>query len=437
MGIVFEQQELELIVLSAMLRHKEGVEIVLSAGATEDCFSSPIDKLIFLALSDLYMSSPDGKFNIFDLKSKLTDLSMHPRCDAIRSYSREGTFNTRLFADALVDRQWAKEAYKASVDHNVMIKIQLDNPNRKAICDSALEMSTKTMAEAENKSIGSHIRVSMEKTMESIEETILAFSKNDSIGIQTPLKKLNEKIHGFMPSKLYIIAARPGGGKTTLALNCAVKAALQEKCVSFFTIEMSHEELTRKIISEVGAVPHEHLTTGNLSEGELDRIAKVAREIKDWNFTIHDDCQISLEEIYVRCKLDKMKGKLDIVFIDYLTLLETSKKQESFRLKVNYMTRELKRMSKELKIPVVVMAQLNRDGDKGEKPREPRLSDLKESGSIEQDADVVIFIDRSSDDLKKENAAIISIAKNRGGDTGREKISARLDISKFCDGGFN
>jgi len=437
MGIVFEQQELELIVLSAMLRHKEGVEIVLSAGATEDCFSSPIDRLIFLALSDLYMSSPDGKFNIFDLKSKLTDLTMHPRCDIIRSYSREGTFNTRLFAEALVDRNWVKEAYRASIDFNVLIKTQLENPNRKNVCDSSLEMSTKILAGSENKNTGHSLDATMEIFDKEIEERILAFERKDNLGISSPLTKLNEKIHGFMPNKLYIIAARPGGGKTTLALNCATEACRQNKYVNFFTLEMSKGELADKIISEVGMINYNNLVTGNLSNEEINRIVQARKTAHQWKLEIHDDSKITLEEIQLRCKLNKMKGKLDIVFIDYLTLLDSSRKQESFRLKINYMTREIKKMAKELSVPVIVLAQLNREVEKGTEPRLPKLSDLKESGSIEQDADVVMFIDRTSKEANENKAADLIVAKNRGGETGRTFISARLDVSKFCNGGFN
>jgi len=252
---------------------------------------------------------------------------------------------------------------------------------------------------------------------------------------KTPYKKLNQAINGLSPGRFYIIGARPGVGKTTFALNLVSAACKQDKHVTFVSLEMKAAELHKKLVSENGKVSITAMLNSDMNDHQFDMFQSTSIAMKDWKLQVFDDNR-TFEAIKMQAKLDKMSGKLDCLFIDYLTLLESSITHKDVRMKTVYFTKSIKQMSMELEIPIVVLAQLNRNIEKnGKRDRPPMLSDLKESGSIEQDADVVMFVDRPSmyDDNASETEAIIWLEKNRMGRTGDFNLFSAMDISSFLD----
>lgn len=284
------------------------------------------------------------------------------------------------------------------------------------------------------------------------------------IGITTGLLDLDEKLSGFHNSDLVILAGRPGMGKTAFALNLALNAAssLKKKhsgpgpvpSVGFFSLEMSSEQLTHRLLSMKGSIDSHKLRTGHIKESDYENLMKSSKEIGDLDFFIDDTPALSISAIRTRARRLKRKHSLGILFIDYLQLIRGSAKSENRVLEISEITQGLKALAKELDIPVIALSQLSRAVEQREDKR-PILSDLRESGTIEQDADLVAFIhrdeyylrihaeDNKTDEKKREewhkkienaqNKAEIIIAKHRNGPTGTVNLYYEAKFSKFSN----
>ena len=240
-------------------------------------------------------------------------------------------------------------------------------------------------------------------------------------GIPTGIRELDNTITGLNRSDLVIIGARPGMGKTSFALNIARHAAITAgKRVAFFSLEMSKEQLASRIISTEALVGGTKLRTGDLTEGEWTRLVEAGDILSKADLYLDDSPGITVPEM--KAKVRRLKN-VDLVIIDYLQLMNSAKRIDNRVQEISEITRSLKIMAKELNIPVVTLAQLARAGEKRQEHR-PVLSDLRDSGSIEQDADIVLFLYRdayyanesaSPEDVDKNKAEVI-VAKNRHGD---------------------
>ena len=240
-------------------------------------------------------------------------------------------------------------------------------------------------------------------------------------GIPTGIRELDNTITGLNRSDLVIIGARPGMGKTSFALNIARHAAIAAgKRVAFFSLEMSKEQLASRIISTEALVGGTKLRTGDLTEGEWTRLVEAGDILSKADLYLDDSPGITVPEM--KAKVRRLKN-VDLVIIDYLQLMNSAKRIDNRVQEISEITRSLKIMAKELNIPVVTLAQLARAGEKRQEHR-PVLSDLRDSGSIEQDADIVLFLYRdayyanesaSPEDVDKNKAEVI-VAKNRHGD---------------------
>lgn len=240
-------------------------------------------------------------------------------------------------------------------------------------------------------------------------------------GIPTGIRELDNTITGLNRSDLVIIGARPGMGKTSFALNIARHAAITAgKRVAFFSLEMSKEQLASRIISTEALVSGTKLRTGDLTEGEWTRLVEAGDILSKADLYLDDSPGITVPEM--KAKVRRLKN-VDLVIIDYLQLMNSAKRIDNRVQEISEITRSLKIMAKELNIPVVTLAQLARAGEKRQEHR-PVLSDLRDSGSIEQDADIVLFLYRdayyanesaSPEDVDKNSAEVI-VAKNRHGD---------------------
>jgi replicative DNA helicase len=267
-------------------------------------------------------------------------------------------------------------------------------------------------------------------------------STKDITGIRTGFSDLDRLTNGFQRSELIIIAGRPSHGKTALALNIARNAAVNYKHnVAIFSLEMTARELMIRLLASEAMVEGQKIKTGYTTKEEWSKIASTYERLKT-NIYIDDSSELSILELRAKARRMKLDYGIDLVIVDYLQLIRGNESFERRDLEVGYVSRSLKALAKELDIPVVACAQLNRSVEKGGKERKPILSDLRESGSIEQDADVVIFVHRpalsdkfsnADEDLKKEKQrqAEIIVGKQRNGPTGDLELVFFKEFTKF------
>ena len=254
-------------------------------------------------------------------------------------------------------------------------------------------------------------------------------------GLSTGFSAVDSKINGLNDSDLLLLAARPGMGKTSMALNVALSAAKESgKTVAIFSLEMSREQLVTRLIATEGLVENTRLVTGNLRESDWVKIAEAASALSRTDIRIDDNPLLTVADMNAKCRrLDN----LGLVVIDYLQLMTSAGGKgysgENRQQAVSDISRMLKIMAKELQVPVLCLSQLSRANEKREDKR-PMLSDLRESGAIEQDADIVMFLYRDdyyNEDSEKRNIAECIIAKNRHGETGKVPLRWMPEYTAF------
>ena len=290
-----------------------------------------------------------------------------------------------------------------------------------------------------------HIKEEVRETMEYVELIHERHEKGVTVfGIPSGYHDLDALTGGFQKSELIIIAGRPSHGKTALALNIARNAAVDYgKNIGIFSIEMSNRELALRFICLEAKVDLSKLKTGTLPESDWTKIAKETPKLMNSkiNIMIDDSSPLSLLELRAKARRMKASHNIDMVMVDYLQLMEVTNTRNMDRhLEIAYITRGLKQLSKELDIPVVALSQLSRKiEDRAGKEKRPQLSDLRESGAIEQDADVVIFINRpevyiNRDDPKFADVlglAEVIVGKQRNGPIGNTKLTFIHNYAKF------
>ena len=259
-------------------------------------------------------------------------------------------------------------------------------------------------------------------------------------GLPTGFIDLDDKTSGLQKSDLIIIAGRPSSGKTSLALNIAAHAALRENAtVAIFSLEMSKEQLVTRIMSTETGVEMQKIRTGTVTPEELLKIAFDYNSIGDAQLLIDDTPAISVAELRSRCRRIKARQGLDLIVIDYLQLMQSGKKNSESRVQeVSEMTRGLKVVARELDTPIILLSQLSRKPD-DRSDHTPVMSDLRESGSIEQDADVIMMLYRpaayiDTDEYRDhDNTTYLNLVKHRNGATGQIKLTWIPELTKFAN----
>lgn len=281
------------------------------------------------------------------------------------------------------------------------------------------------------------------KVADIAEETINKLAERERVvdnvtGLDTRYKAFNNYTLGLQPSDLLIIAARPGVGKTAFALNLALNVGSLERRphIAFFSLEMGVEQLLLRLLSAQAQISNTKLRKADLSASEWERLQAAVSNLRDTNLYFDDSGTVEVMDLRSKCRKMKQNGTLDLVIVDYLQLLSGSGVYKGNRVQeVSEISRVLKEMARELKIPVVALSQLSRSIEqrKGDDKR-PKMSDLRESGSIEQDADIIIFLyvkDEDNDDERKRNLTQFSVAKNRHGTPGDFQLIFNKETSKF------
>lgn len=270
--------------------------------------------------------------------------------------------------------------------------------------------------------------------MESLKNIEKAHNTDGTVtGIASGFTDLDYKTTGFQPSDLILLAARPSMGKTALALNIALHvAAVERKHVAIFSLEMSKEQLVKRLLSQESHVDSQKLRTGNLQDNEWAALIEGGEIVGKSLLEIDDTPGITVSELRSKCRKLQMEKGLDMIIIDYLQLMSGSKKAESRQNEVSEISRSLKAIARELSVPILALSQLNRKAEERSDHR-PQLSDLRESGAIEQDADVVMFIDRERNETEEANKATVIIAKQRNGPIGDVNLMWLPKYTQFRD----
>jgi replicative DNA helicase len=341
------------------------------------------------------------------------------------------TTNVKYYADIVKEKSVLRKLIKVSndilnsgYDNSVKVEEILEQAEKK-IFDISQEKSSEDF-----KSINSVLM----DTYDMIEK--LYTNKEEITGITTGFDDLNKKINGLQRTDLILVAARPAMGKTAFSLNLVQNAALKGNAsVAVFSLEMSKEQLVQRMLSAQSNVELKKIKTGNLDENDWPRIIDAMSVLSNANIYIDDTPGIKMSELRSKCRKLKIEKGLDFVLIDYLQLMEGEGNNENRQQEISKISRSLKIIAKELNCPVVALSQLSRAPEQRSDHR-PMLSDLRESGSIEQDADIVMFLYRDEyyhPDSERKNIGEIIISKNRHGETGSVELVWLGEIQKFAN----
>jgi replicative DNA helicase len=280
--------------------------------------------------------------------------------------------------------------------------------------------------------------VRLEQLIQGTMDEIDAISSRggQSIGVPTGFSELDQITNGLHPGQMVILAARPAIGKSTLALDfsraCSIKHGLTS---AIFSLEMSKSEITMRLLSAEAKVPLHHMRSGHMSDDDWARLARRMGEVADAPLYIDDSPNLTMMEIRAKARRLKQRHDLRLVVVDYLQLMTSGKRVENRQVEVSEFSRSLKLLAKELEVPVLAISQLNR-GPEQRTDKKPMLSDLRESGSLEQDADMVVLLHRE-DAYERESPrageADLILAKHRNGPTGMVTVAFQGHYSRFVD----
>ena len=261
-------------------------------------------------------------------------------------------------------------------------------------------------------------------------------TKGNITGIPTGFLDLDNMLSGLQPSDLVIIAARPSMGKTAFVLSIADHVAFRkDMSVAIFSLEMAKEQLVNRLLSMEARIDAQNIRTGNLSEKEWEDLMESSEVIGASKLIIDDTPGITMTELRSKCRKYKLENDIQMVLIDYIQLMSSGGRTESRQQEISEISRGLKALARELNVPVVVLSQLNRAVDTRSGNR-PVLSDIRESGSIEQDADVIMFLYRDdyyNPDTEKKNVAEVIVAKQRNGPVGTIELTWQPKYTRFVN----
>ena len=427
--------EAEQSVVGAMLMDKDAI-LAASEIVCGDDFYQNAYGVIFDSMVELFN---EGKpVDLITLQERLKEKEVPPEISSLE-FVRDlvaavpTSANVRYYAQIVSDKA-------------VMRKLIKMNDELSNICyagneplESVLEKTEKSVFQLlQNRNAGEYvpIRQVVMNALEKVEKA--SKSKGTVTGIPTGFIDLDYKLSGLQPSDLVLVAARPSMGKTAFVLNIAQYVAFKkDKCTAIFSLEMSKEQLVNRLFSLESQVDAQALRTGNMKDSDWEKLIEAAGIIGQSNLIIDDTPSISISELRSKCRKYKMEHGLDLIIIDYLQLMSGSVggRSESRQQEISDISRSLKALARELNVPVIALSQLSRAVEQRPDKR-PMLSDLRESGAIEQDADVVMFIYRdeyyNKDSEYKKQAEII-IAKQRNGPVGTVHLAWLGEYTKFAN----
>ncbi len=423
----------EQAVIGSMLMSKDAIMAASERLSSSDFFDKRYG-IIFEAITELDASGKNA--DPVTIQSKLKEKELPPEYagpDIMKEIMDAVPIspNARQYADIVYDKSMLRKLIK--VTEGITNECYLD----KSPVAEIMEGTEKKIFDIIQSGHGGNtedIRNIMLHVLDSIEAA--AKTTGTVTGISTGFYDLDYKTAGLQKSDLILIAARPSMGKTAFTLNIAEHVAIKQGIpTAIFSLEMSREQLAKRILSMNSRVDAQKLRTGELADSDWADIMESTRIIGNANLFIDDTPGISVAELRSKCRKLKLEKNLGLVMIDYLQLMTGSKKTESRQQEISDISRSLKALAREIDAPVIALSQLSRQVEQREDKR-PMLSDLRESGAIEQDADVVMFIYRDEyyhKDSEETGISEIIIGKQRNGPTGTVKLGWQSQFTKFVN----
>lgn len=425
--------EAEQSVLGAMLLERDAVYVSLEILKPED-FYKEAHREIFEAMVSLF-----AKEEPLDLLTLTEELRARETLEAIGGIPYLTSLTSNVPVTVHV------EYYAKLVEEKAVVRRLIQSSREIMQLGYRPEVEVQELIEQAQKSIYditqsqyrqgfTHIKDLLNTTFDEIERR---YENKEAItGLTTGFNDLDHKLNGFHPSDLILVAARPAMGKSAFALNLAQNAALKGAAsVAIFSLEMSKEQLILRMLASESMVNLSKIQSGRLDEVEWQRIAQAMVPLSRAKIHFDDSAGISVTEMRSKARRLKMEKGLDLVLIDYLQLMQGEGRTENRQQEISSISRNLKIMAKELDCPVIALSQLSRAPEQRSDHR-PILSDLRESGAIEQDADVVMFLYREAyydEESEKQNLAEIILAKHRHGETGTTEMVWLGEYQKFAD----
>lgn len=432
-----QNSEAEMSVLGVCFLNKYALEKVCEE-VDISMFYNDANKKIFEALLELHKNStPVDITTIKNELDKQKNLNAIGGLDYISEVIDSVATTANLDSYIKIIKEKAIRRKLIDTATNIITETYEEDKELTLLLDGA-EKKVLDVAKARTTSELTPISEALRQAQENLE--ILAKNKSEITGLATGFYDLDKATSGLHGGELIILGARPAVGKTAFALNIATNAAMTtDKAVAIFNLEMTSDQLVNRMISAVGGIEGDKLKTGALNHNDWKKYNEAMSELADTNIYIEDDVSVTGPEIRAKCRrLSNSEKGLALVVIDYLQLVTTGGRSESRQVEVSEISRSLKKMAIELDVPVIALAQLTRGAEQRKESNQPRLVDLRESGSIEQDADLVMFLNRQdyfeekSADKKPTIVPVdLIIAKHRRGSTGLVQLLFELDKSCF------
>ncbi|WP_261166735.1 replicative DNA helicase [Microbacterium sp. Marseille-Q6965] len=418
--------------LGGMLLSKDAVADVIETLRGPD-FYVPKHELIFEAILSLYShGEPTDVVAVTDELIKNGDLQRAGGADYLHTLTSivPTAANAGYYAGIVADKALLRRLVEAGT-RIVQMGYQGQGDATDLVNASQAEIYAVTGTETSEDYVPLTVAVDA-----AIEEIEAARGRDGQMtGIPTGFTELDQLTNGLHGGQMIVVAARPAMGKSTLALDFARAAAIKHNQPAvFFSLEMGRAEIAMRLLSAEGAIPLQNLRKGMLDSRDWTTVAATRGRINDAPLFIDDSPNMTLVEIRAKCRRLKQRAGLKMVIIDYLQLMTSGKRVESRQQEVSEFSRALKLLAKELQVPVIALSQLNR-GPEQRTDKRPQVSDLRESGSIEQDADMVILLHRDSvyDKDTRPGEADLIVAKHRNGPTATIEVAFQGHFSRFTD----
>ncbi|NLJ89655.1 MAG: replicative DNA helicase [Clostridiales bacterium] len=420
-------------VIGSMIMDKEAI-IVAAEIVTKEDFYDQRYGVLFDAMIELH--NEGNPTDLITLQNKLREMDVPPNVSSLEFIrdlvaSVPTSANVRYYASIVKEKSVLRQMIR--VTEGIANECYLDKNPTDDILDKA-EKEVFDILQKRNTGDVVSIKDVVIESLESIEAA--ARNKGTVTGVPTGFYDLDYKTAGLQPSDLILVAARPSMGKTALVLNIAEHVAIKENIPTvIFSLEMSKDQLVKRIMAMHSKINSQSLRTGDLTDDEWVELVETARIIGNSNLVIDDTPGISVSELRSKCRKLKLENNLGLVIIDYLQLMTGSRHAESRQQEISEISRSLKALAREIDAPVVALSQLSRAVEQRPDKR-PMLSDLRESGAIEQDADVVMFIYRDdyyNHDSEEKGISEIIIGKQRNGPVGTIKLAWQPEYTKFAN----
>ena len=427
-------EDAEQAVLGSMLTDNDAVMAAVEV-LKEDAFYREDNKIIYQAILNLYSKSEP--IDIITLKDELESMDKFEQVGGYEYLASlpdkvPTTANVQKYIKIVEEKAILRNLIKTA---NEIISLGYDPTEEvENIMDSA-EKKIFDIMQSKNQKGYSPIKDVLVDTFSQLE--VLYNQKQHITGVPTGFADLDYKTAGLHGSDLILLAARPAMGKTAFALNIATNAAVRAKVpVAIFSLEMSKEQLVNRVLCGEAMVDSNKVRTGKLDEQDWAKLASALGPLSESEIYIDDTPGISVMEIRAKCRKLKLEKNIGLVVIDYLQLIQGSNKRGGSReQEISEISRSLKILAKEINVPVIALSQLSRAPEQRPDHR-PMLSDLRESGAIEQDADIVMFLYRDdyyNEDSDKKNIAEVILAKHRAGSTGTVELLWLGNYTKFVN----